>query len=178
MAAKKRKGRGKLSEVQKVFLVQRLALYESPKEAAEALKEEHGISITPQAAERYDPHKHAGRRLGKKWCELFEHTRKALLKDVEKHVPLANKPVRLRKLSKAAYAFEGSGNYVAMADMLERIAKEMGNVHTNRRELTGKEGGPIAFRDVDMMTEKEVDNELRELGVDPDNFHAAPARTQ
>jgi len=48
-----------------------------------------------------------------------------------------------------------------MADMTERQAKEMGNVHTNRREFTGKDRGPIQYQDVDNMTDEQIDDELR-----------------
>ena len=60
-----------------------------------------------------------------------------------------------------------------MADMLERISKEMGNVHTNRREFTGKNRGPIQFEDVKAMTDEQIDAELERLwgiasGDDPE----------
>lgn len=146
-----------LKDPHKAFLVQRLAVFDSPKEAAEALKEYCGLEISPQRAEGYDPNKRAGRGLAKRWRELFQATRSEFLKHIEVHVPQANKAVRVKKLARAADAMEHRGNYVGMADMLERIAKEMGNVHTNRREITGKDGKPIQVQD---MTEEQVDREL------------------
>lgn len=119
--------------------------------------DEYGVQLAPQNIEAYDPNKRAGKSLAKKWTELFEATRKKFLEHIEVHVPEANKAVRVSRLAHAARAFQGRGNYVGMADMFERIAKEMGNVHTNKREFTGKGGGPIEFKD---MSDSELDREL------------------
>ena len=153
----------RLTDIEKTFVVQELGCFGSPKEVSEALTEEYGVQLAPQNIECYDPHKRAGKHLGKKWRELFEHTRQAFLDHVEKTVPHAYKAVRVRKLAKAADAFEDRGNYMAMASMLERIAKEMGNVHTNRREFTGKDAGPIQYEDVRDMTDEQIEQELEKL---------------
>lgn len=158
----------KLTDKHRVFIVQELACFAAPREVADLVKSRFDVDITPQAVEHYDPDKVAGKGLAQRWCDLFNVTREAFLKDADKYIPLANKSVRLRKLSKAAAQYEYSGNYVAMADMLERIAKELGNVHSNRRELTGKGGGPIKYQDVEEMTDDEIDAELRRNGIDPD----------
>lgn len=134
---------GKLRDEHKAFVVVRLACYDSPKEVADALKAEHGIVLTPQGCEAYDPNKRAGQRLGKQWRDLFEKTRADFHANIERYVPEANKTVRVRHLGHAARAYREKGNYISMADMLERIAKEVGNVHSNRREVTGKDGAPL-----------------------------------
>jgi hypothetical protein len=36
-----------------------------------------------------------------------------------------------------------NGNVAMVAQLLEQAAKEVGGIFTNRRELTGKGGGPI-----------------------------------
>lgn len=142
--ARKPKGAGyKLNDEHKAFLCQRLAVYDSPKEAAEALSTEYGIQITPQSAQHYDPTRYAGRNLAKKWATVFTETRERFKKKLEDEIPLANQSVRVKKLAKAATAFEARGAYVQMADMIEKIAKELGGVNTNRREVTGKDGKPI-----------------------------------
>lgn len=138
------RGKG-LKDIHRAFLVRELACFATPKQAVDALKEQFGIEVSPQAAERYDPKKRAGKDLAPKWRELFEAVRKAFLEHVENSVPAANKAVRIAKLSKAADSFEARGNFMAMKEMLEAVAKEMGNVHTNRRELTGKDGKPMEF---------------------------------
>src|SRR5690606_10244480 len=116
-----RRNHGKLTDEHKAFLVQRLACWDSPSEAVAALNEEYGVSITPQAAERYDPNKRMGANLAAKWRKLFEDTRANFIEHLERHVPEANKAVRVRLLAHAARAFKGRGNYVGMADMLERV---------------------------------------------------------
>ncbi len=155
--------RKKLNDVHRAFLVEKLACFMSPKEAAEALSLEHGVTVAPQSAERYDPYKKAGSRIASKWRFLFDHTRQAFLDHIENHVPHAHKAVRVKKLAEAADAYQEAGNYMAMANMLERIAKEMGNVHTNRHEFMGKGGGPIKFQDIDAMTDDQIDAELRRI---------------
>jgi hypothetical protein len=139
--------------------LQRLACYDSPQEVAQAFKEEYLFEITPQRIECYDPNKRAGRTLAKTWRELFESTRKAFLENVHAHVPEANKAVRVRMLANSARALKARGNHIAYADMLERIAKELGNVHTNRRELTGADGKAVEIKYPD-LSEAQIDNKL------------------
>ena len=117
-------------------------MFDSPQEAAQALAQEFGITITPQSAERYDPTKRAGERLAKHLCELFERTRKEFLERLDA-IPHANKAVRIRKLAKAADTFEAKGNLVAMSEMLVLIAKERGGCFTNQREFSGRNGKAI-----------------------------------
>ena len=50
-----------------------------------------------------------------------------------------------------------------MARMLEQIAKEVGNVHTNRHEFTGKDAGPIKFQNIDDMTDEQINLELKQI---------------
>jgi hypothetical protein len=159
------RGKG-LQDVHRAFLVRELACFATPKQAAEALKAEFGIEVSPQATERYDPGKSAGKKLPAKWRELFEKARKAFLEHVENSVPNANKAVRVAKLSRAADSFERRGNYVAMKEMLEAVAKEMGNVHTNRRELTGKDGKPV---EIVNLTEEQINRQLAMLLADMPN---------
>ena len=170
--------RKKLNDVYRAFLVEKLACFMSPKEAAEALSQEHGVTVAPQSAERYDPYKKAGSHIAPKWKSLFDHTRQAFLDHVENQIPESNKAVRVQELAIAARHFKARGNYIAMANMLERIAKEMGNVYSNRREFTGKDGGPIRYQDISDMTDEQIHAELREYGIDPATVHAAPKTTQ
>lgn len=160
MATEKRAPKTKLEDEHKFFIVQRLACYASPKDVISDFKTQYGFELSPQAVEAYDPNKYAGRRLSKRWRELFAVTRKAFLEHVENSVPNAHKSVRVAKLSRAADHFESRGNYMAMKEMLEAVAKELGNVHTNRREVTGKDGGPLQFQD---MTDEQMDGRLAAL---------------
>ncbi len=95
--------------------------------------------------------------------ELFGRARKAFLEDVKSRIPHAHKALRIKKLARASDAFEKSKNYIAMARMLEQIAKEVGNVHTNRREFTGKDRGPIKYQDIETMTDEQIEDELKQI---------------
>lgn len=125
----------KLSEAVKAFVVQHLAMYDTPSQVAAAVKEELGVEVSRQQVEAYNPER-SGEKPAKKWCDLFEATRKAFLDEVAT-VPQAHKSVRVRMLGRAAAAAERKGNFVLMRDLLETIAKEVGDAYTNKRKLVG-----------------------------------------
>ena len=52
---------------------------------------------------------------------------------------------------------------MAMARMLEQIAKEVGGVHSNRHEITGRDRGPIQFAEVSSMTDEQIEAELEAI---------------
>lgn len=124
-----------LSEEVKTFIVQHLAMFDTPSQVAEAVMEEFGVMITRQKAEEYNPYRN-GKKPGKKWLALFDATRKAFL-DKMAEIPTANKAVRLRRLDRMAAAAEKRGNYVLARELLEQIAKECGDAFTNKRRLVG-----------------------------------------
>ncbi len=175
---------GKLTNEHREFLVREFACFSTAVEAVKALEAKFGVKITPQAAEYYHPElkaSHRGRRkLGKKWRDLFATLRAAFLEDVSHTVPAAHKSVRIKHLADAAETMRAKGNLIGMANLYERIAKEVGDVHTNRRELSGPKGKPIQYQDVSEMTDEQVQDELRamfglEEGVD---VHPMPATKQ
>ena len=170
----------KLKDFHRAFLVMEFACYSTPMEAADALKDEFGIEISPQGAQHYDVTKGQGKRqAAQKWHELFAVCRGAFLEDTKTRIPETHKAVRIQELAKASRAFKKSKNYMAMAAMLERIAKEVGNVHTNWREFTGKDRGPIKFQNIDDMTDDQIDAEIRRiLKIDGADVHPAPESTQ
>ena len=168
-----------LNDTHRAFIIQQLACFLSPSETAEAVNKEFGLDVSRQAMERYDPHKHAGRRIAQRWKDLFVTARQAFLDHVENRVPHANKSVRIKKLAHAADAFERNKNYLAMSVMLEKIAREMGSAYTNRREVTGRDRGSIKFEDINSMTDDQIDAELRQiLGIKDADVHKAPDSEQ
>ena len=155
----------RLTNEQKTFAVQALACFDSPGTVAKALREEYGVTISPQSVERYDPNKRAGRGLADKWRAIFEETRKAFLEDTSQ-IGISHRAVRLRTLQRMAEKAETMGNMMLAKDLLEQAAKEMGGSYTNRRELTGAGGGPI--RQVDeTKSEAELIEQAQKLGIDP-----------
>ncbi|MEN6450573.1 MAG: DUF2280 domain-containing protein [Thermoguttaceae bacterium] len=123
----------------KAYVIQALASFDSPSQVAAALKDEFGISLSPQAIQTYDPTKHAGRNLSQKWRVLFESARRAFIDDTS-HIAIAHRSTRLRALQRMAQVAERKGNYPLAAQLHKQAAEEMGNAYTNRRELTGKDG--------------------------------------
>lgn len=174
----RRKRRG-LSAEDKAFLVQKLACFATPGEAAEALKAERGVEVTAQGAEHYDPTKRAGRSLAENLKTLFHETRKAYREQLD-NIPIANAAVRLERLERGCRIAMQRGNYVLAASLMEQAAKEKGGSFTNRREFTGKDGGPIQHEDVTLMTDDEIDRELMRLlgGANPASVQAAPEAKQ
>lgn len=150
-------GRAKLTDEHRAFIVQRLACFETPGDVAEAVRDRFGIQIAPQSVESYDHTKYSGkkRNLAKRWITLFDKARKAYRKDIES-LPLANKAVRVRQLSRAAQAAWQRGNLVLYCSIIEQIAKEMGGSFTNQRQITGRDGNPVEFRDLSHLSDEEL----------------------
>lgn len=132
----------KLNEAVQRFIVQALACYDTPTQAADAVKEEFGIEITRQQAASYDPTKVMGRTLAKKWRDLFHETRERFRKEVAE-IPIADQAYRLRQLQRMTQEAMRRKNIVLAASLLEQAAKEQGGMFTNKREVSGPNGGPI-----------------------------------
>lgn len=160
----------KLTKHQKMWLVQCLAEFHTPTEAARAFFNEFGVVVEPKQAERYDPNKVAGLGLARELKALFVKHRKAYLKDTKAHIPIANKTVRLRALSEELKKFQRNGNSLGVLRVLEQAAKEMGGSYTNLKQLTGKDGGAIKTeqRVLHELPQEQITAELRALGYDPD----------
>jgi hypothetical protein len=131
-----------LNDAAKRFIVQALACYDTPTEVAAALKDEMGIDAPRTQVAQYDPTKVAGAKLAKKWRDLFEDTRKKFREAVAE-IPIADQAFRLRQLGKIYDRHMARGNVVAAAAVLEQAAKEQGGMFTNKREVSGPNGGPI-----------------------------------
>ena len=170
-----------LNTEDRIFIVSKLAMFEKPEVVRKQLKAMTGKDITLQSVQHYDPTKKRRtkkQKLAQQWYDLFAKVRKAFTENIEDTVPMANKAVRIRDLAHAAEQFKAKKNYIGMAKMLEQIAKEVGNVHTNVRELTGKDGGPIKYQEVGDMTDEQIYDELRSMGIDPAKIHTPPEGTQ
>lgn len=172
-----------MTDRHRAFLVMEFACYATPTEAATALLEEHGITITRQNAQHYDPEHGPRDGIAKKWVELFRVCRDAFLEDTKKRLPYTHKAVRLQELSRAAAEFKERKNYMGMARMLEQIAKECGGAQ--RIELTGRDGGAVKFQAVDDMTDEQVTSEILRIlelpeGTDINgiDLYPAPKTTQ
>lgn len=88
-----------LREPVKIFIVQSLACFETPRQVVESVKQEFNIEILRQQVALYDPTKATGKNLSKKLKDLFYKTRNDFKTNVF-DIPLANKAVRLTELQK------------------------------------------------------------------------------
>jgi hypothetical protein len=131
-----------IPDAMKVFIVQRLACFDTPSQVAASVKEEFGIELPRQNIHVYDPTVKAGADLSKKLRTLFEETREAFIADTAT-IGIAHKSVRLRALDRMAKVAETRGNILGAAQLLEQAAKECGNSFTNKHELTGPNGTPL-----------------------------------
>lgn len=132
----------KLTDKQKLFIVKALACYDTPTQVAAAVKEEFGIEVARTQVSKYDPTKEAGCDLSAKLCAIFDATRAGFIEQV-KDIPISSQAFRLRALGRMLNKVESQGNVPLAAQILEQAAKEAGGAFTNRREVTGKGGGPI-----------------------------------
>lgn len=131
-----------LSDPVKMALVQALACFDTPTQAAEVVAQEFGVKVDRAQVAKYDPTKPAGKNLSKKLQAVFEATRKAFLEETAT-IPLAQQAFRLRALQKELVRAQARGNTAMVAQLLEQAAKEVGGAFTNRREMTGKDGAPL-----------------------------------
>lgn len=129
-----------LKEHVKLFIVQHLACFDTPSEVAAAVEEEFGIEIDRSHVGTYDPTTHKGRQLGEKLKAFFYESREAFMKDFNS-IPLANKSVRVRELTKMYKKALIARNAILAKDLLEQIAKETGGAYTNKIKLTGGDKG-------------------------------------
>lgn len=145
----------------KTRITQALACYDTPSQVAFAVKQEFGLTVTPQQCEAYDPTKAAGKNVGKKFRALFEATRKNFLED-HASIPIANLNFRLRALERMYQQSSARGNVQLAARILEQAAKESGGLFTNRQRLehTGKNGAPIATTAIPVDLDDLTDDEL------------------
>lgn len=130
-----------LSEEVKVFIVQRLACYDTPQQVADAVREEYGLEIDRRQVQSYDPER-AGKKPGAKWCELHAETRGRFLKEVDQ-IPMSQKAVRLRRLERIYIRADSRKNDVLAKEAIIEAERICGGIYTNRRELTGKDGEPL-----------------------------------
>ena len=133
-----------LSAAVKLFVVRRLAAFDSPTEVARAVKVEFGIDISRQHVESHNPDRAlAAHGLSAKWRTLFDVERRRFLDDMAA-IPISHRPMRLRTLDRLARRAEDSGNLALAASLMEQAAREMGNFYANRRLLAASDSdGPI-----------------------------------
>ncbi|KCW22991.1 hypothetical protein J724_4145 [Acinetobacter baumannii 1064293_46] len=132
----------RLNKRVKLYIVRSLATYETPSETARGVQEEFGITVTKQQCEAYDPTKKTGQDLSEEFKTEFYRVRKEM-NDNLSAIPIANIAYRLKRLQRFIDHEQFKENPVIVPSLLEQAAKEDGGLYTNRKEITGKDGGPV-----------------------------------
>jgi hypothetical protein len=139
--AKAPKDRNKLPDDVKTRIVIANASYEKPAAVVALIKAEHGVDVTPQQVEAYDPTKVAGKALSKQWRDLFDEARKTYLADTAS-IGIASKVYRLRAMERL-YDKVSERNPVMALHILEQAAKEEGGAFGARRQLEHSLSNPL-----------------------------------
>jgi len=134
--------KGKLPEEAKAYVVRALACFTDASEILEVIRKDYGVEIARQSVETYDPTKAAGAKLSKQWRDLFERTRQAFIEDID-GIGLAHKAVRLRTLERMRAKAEKQGNVALVVQITVEAEKIVGEIYTNKRQLTGANGKPL-----------------------------------
>lgn len=127
----------------KTFIVQALACFDTPSRVAEAVKTNFGVTVSRQQVEINDPTKRSSKGLAKRWVTLFEDTR-ANFREAIAEVPVANRAYRLRALGRMVETAEERGHLAQAAKLLEQAAKECGDMHTVRSNVSGEPTAQIS----------------------------------
>lgn len=156
----------KLTTEQKLFIVGRLACFDSLSEIVAAFKETFGVEIGANQVWSYDPTR-PGYDMDPKWREVHAKTRKEFLENIG-DIPIAHKSVRLQRLEQNYRLAAARKNLPLANGILEQAAKEVGDAYSNKRrvEHTGKDGGAIETRGESTVN-------LNGLESLPDNVRAA-----
>lgn len=133
----------KLDRSAQLFVVQLLGQYSTPSRVAKAVKEIYDIEITRQSVEWYDPTKNPN--LDEELVEAFNKSR-AEVKSGKLDLGILHANYRLAVLQKLVDGALDKGQGVLAAKYLEQAAREVGGAFTNKRELTGSDGGELVIK--------------------------------
>jgi len=153
-----------LPEHIKLHIVQALACFDTPSQAAKNVNEEFKVIVSPQQCERYDPTKRAGSVLSEKYRLIFLETRKTFLEDTSS-IGVSHRSVRLRTLQRMIERAERQGNLALTAQLLEQVAKEAGDSYTNRQKVSVN--AVVERREPRELTDEELAVELAKYGIEP-----------
>jgi hypothetical protein len=139
-----------MSDDIRTFIVTQFAMYLTPQQVADAVKAEFGKTMLRSNVNKYNPESMAGRKMANKWKRIHADVRERFHEE-RTAIPMANRNARLKQLQKHYETALDRNNIPLCTSILEQIAKEVGNVHTNERTVNHK--GQIAVQEV-MTTEE------------------------
>lgn len=129
-----------LNDIQKLLVVQRWACFATATEIVTELKRDYGFEASIAQLMYYDPEHPQSKNLAQKWRDIYKETRDAFLESA-KSIPIATQSYRLLEMQKMYR--DNPRNTQLRTQLLEQAAKEVGGMFTNRRELTGANGGAV-----------------------------------
>jgi hypothetical protein len=122
-----------LSDEVKMFLVQSLARFDTPKQAVAGVKERFDVVLDRRQVQKYDPTNANGNdELGVALKAVFFETRKRFLEQGA-DIGVAHKVMRLRRLERYLNLLEDRDNLLGAMQALKQAAKECGDAFTNTR---------------------------------------------
>lgn len=125
---------------QKRFLVERLACFDAPTEAADAFLEEYGIRLDRRQVHHYNAANPRSRqRMAAGLVEHFDKTRTDFIEKTE-GIAIAHKAYRLRRLGENERDARRMQNIPLSNACLEQAAKEVGDAYA--RGAAGTEDDP------------------------------------
>jgi hypothetical protein len=124
----------KLTPEQKVYVVKRLATYDTPTAITRDLKALFGVDISVQAVDQYHPERASSDNLAPCWKELFWATRKAFIAACAEAGTM-EQMVRVRLREDMALMARDAGHYRVANELLDSIAREAGKMFVSRHTL-------------------------------------------
>lgn len=124
---------GKLTEIEKRFVVRSIAGYQTPTEVSKAVRDKFGKSITPAGVLCYNPEKRQGRDLSSRLRDEFVRERERVDHHLE-DIPIANLAYRLLVLQETVDANWNRPLIVLKAlDAAREECEVLGNRHDANR---------------------------------------------
>jgi hypothetical protein len=121
----------KLTTQQKVYVVRRLAICDSPAAIRHDLKDVFGVEITLQGVFHYNPEQASRRKPAPWWQALFWETRRAYIAACA-NVSTMKPTVRVRLREDMVLAARDAGEYRTANALLDSIARDAGGMFADR----------------------------------------------
>jgi hypothetical protein len=122
----------RLTDRQRIYVVRRLAAFDKARAIARDLARDFGVTVTIKAIESYNPCLATGRHLGKRWRELFAQAREDYLQSTAE-IGITQKAIRILLRERYAHRAEEAGQFKAASDILDAIARDVGDIFDKRQ---------------------------------------------
>lgn len=163
-----RAGGKNLDPAVQFFIVQQLACFRRVSQVRAAIRETFGLELSESTVRHYDPTKFKGWELSVELKELFYRTRELWSREIG-DIGVFDLKYRGERLDHLYHHYEDVGNGKMALKVLEHASKEVGKAFTNKQEISGVNGGPLAIEtrpkwDLSKLSEAELEA-LKEMGL-------------